>query len=75
VRHAVRVFAKSLVLEAVDMGDVAKGGVQKDEVLQEVIQNIGMLTGYRARAKVDKFMCRIDGGVMEERVKREARYS
>jgi hypothetical protein len=63
------------MFEAVDMGDVAEGGVQKDEVSWEVIRNIGTLTGYQARAKVDEFMCGIDGGVMEEHSKREARYS
>jgi hypothetical protein len=32
VRHAVRVFAKNLLLKAVDVGDMAEDGVWKDEV-------------------------------------------
>jgi hypothetical protein len=43
-------------------------------VQQEVVQNVGTLTGYQARVKVNVFMCGIDGGVAEERSKREARY-
>ena len=75
VRHTVRVLAKSLVLEAVGVGNVAESGVWEDEVQQEVIRNVEMLTGYQARAEVDKFMCGIDGGVTEECSKREVRYS
>jgi hypothetical protein len=74
VRHTVRVFAKSLVFEAVGVGDVVEGGAWEDEVQWEVVQDVGTLTGYRARAEVDELMCGIDGGVMEECPKREARY-
>ena len=37
VRHAVRVFAKSLVFKAVDMGNVVEGGMWEDEALWEVV--------------------------------------
>jgi hypothetical protein len=75
VRHAVRVFAKSLVFEAVDVGDVVESGVREDEASWEVVRNVGTLTGYQARVEVDEFMCGIDGGITEEHIKREARYS
>ena len=68
---AVRVSAKVVVLEAVGMGDMSEGGVWEDDA---AVLNVGMLTGYQARAEVDEFMCRIDGRVTEECFKREARY-
>ena len=46
VRHTVRVLAKSLMFEAVDVGDMVEGGVGEDEAQREVVRNIGMLTGY-----------------------------
>jgi hypothetical protein len=72
VSITVRVSAKVVVLKAVGIGDMLEGGVWEDDA---AMPNVGMLTRYWARAEVNKFMCRIDGRVMKECFKREARYS
>jgi hypothetical protein len=59
------VVAEAAVLEAVSMRVV----VERTEA------NVGISTGYLARAKLDKFVRRVDAEVAEERAEREARNS
>jgi hypothetical protein len=59
------VVAEAAVLEAVSVCVVAEW----------TEANAGISTGYLARAKLDKFVRRVDCEVAEERVEREARNS
>jgi hypothetical protein len=63
VVQAEVVVTEASVLEAVSMHIV----VERTEA------NVGISTGYLARAKLDEFVWWVDGEVMEERAEREAR--
>jgi len=58
-------MAEAAVLETMSMHIVA----------ERTEANVGIITGYLAWAKLDKFVRRVDGEVTEERVEREVRNS
>jgi hypothetical protein len=65
VVRAEVVVAEAAVLKAVSMC----------VVVERTKANVGISTGYLAWAKLDEFVCRVDGEVAEERAEREVRNS